>query len=110
MPKAFPFYKQFDAMDCGPTCLRMIADYYGRKYSMAYLRQKSYIDREGVSIRGISEAAENIGMRTIAAKLPYSTDDENLAGLDEAPLPAIVHWRDKHFVVVYKMSKKKVVN
>ncbi len=108
MAKAFPFYKQFDAMDCGPTCLRMIADYYGRKYSLSYLRQNSHLDREGVSIRGISEAAENIGMRTIAAKLPYSTADENLAGLDEAPLPAIVHWRDKQFVVVYKMSAKKV--
>ncbi|MBE9048326.1 hypothetical protein IQ255_28730, partial [Pleurocapsales cyanobacterium LEGE 10410] len=70
----FPFYRQHDQMDCGPTlrrydsggqaCLRMVAKHHGRHYSMDSLRQKSGINREGVSLLGISEAAEQIGFRT----------------------------------------------
>lgn len=59
--KRFPHYLQFDAMDCGPTCLRMIAKYYGKSYSLQTLRDLSYITREGVSMLGISDAAESIG-------------------------------------------------
>ncbi len=66
--KRFPYYKQLDAMDCGPTALRMVAKYYGKAYSLQYLREKCYIDREGVSLKGISEAAENIGFRTTFLK------------------------------------------
>lgn len=58
----FPFYKQLDAMDCGPTCLRMIAKYYGKNYSLPFLREKCYIDKAGVSLKGISEAADLIGL------------------------------------------------
>jgi len=61
--RKFPHYKQLDAMDCGPTCLRMVAKYYGKSYSLQYLRNRSYISREWVSMLGISEAAENIGFR-----------------------------------------------
>ena len=57
----FPFYRQHDAMDCGPTCLRMVARHYGKQYSLAYLRQNAYLTRQGVSLLGISEAAEKIG-------------------------------------------------
>lgn len=67
--KNFPNYRQYDQMDCGPTCLRMVAKYYGRKYSLESLRKKSGINREGVSLLGISEAAENIGFRTVGVKL-----------------------------------------
>ena len=63
MPK-FPHYQQLDSMNCGPTCLRMIAKYYGKTYSLQYLRSRFYITREGMSMLGISEAAENIGFRT----------------------------------------------
>ena len=58
----FPFYPQFDAMDCGPACLRMIAKHYGKHYTLQTLRQKSFITHEGVSMLGISDAAESIGM------------------------------------------------
>ena len=61
----FPFHKQLDAMDCGPTCLKMVAEHYGRKYSLQKLRSKSFITREGVSMLGISDAAEAIGFRTV---------------------------------------------
>ena len=67
MIKAFPFYTQLDAMDCGPTCLRMIARYYGKSYSLQSLRSRSYLTRNGVSLLGISDAAEAIGFRTIGA-------------------------------------------
>lgn len=89
-------------MDCGPTCLRMVAKFYGRSYPLDELRSKSYITREGVSLLGISDAAEAIGFRTIGVKIPF----DKLSG--EAVLPCIVHWYQRHFVVVYKISKGKV--
>ena len=61
MSKSFPFHKQHDSMDCGATCLRMITKFYGKNYSLETLREKTYITREGVSLLGISEAAEKIG-------------------------------------------------
>jgi ATP-binding cassette, subfamily B, bacterial len=98
----FPFYKQFDSMDCGPTCLRMIAKYFGKSYTLQSLREASKISKEGVSLLGISEAAENIGFRSLAVKVNY----QKL--LDDAPTPFIVHWRQVHFVVVYKLKANKV--
>ncbi len=91
----FPYYKQLDAMDCGATCLRMVAKYYGKSYSAQTLRERSHITREGVSLLGISDAAESIGMRTMGVK----TTLEKLT--KENPCPSIAHWRQKHFVVVY---------
>ena len=93
---------QMDAMDCGPTCLRMIAKFYGKAYSLQTLRERSYITREGVSLLGTSDAAESIGFRTIGVRLTF----EKLVG--EAPLPFIAHWKQKHFIVVYKVKKGKV--
>ena len=89
-------------MDCGPTCLRMVAKHHGRKYTLESLRKKSGINREGVSLLGISEAAENIGFRTVGVKLT----PEQL--FKEAPLPCIVYWNQQHFVVVYKVKGDKV--
>lgn len=98
----FPFYQQHDAMDCGPTCLRMITSFYGRSFSLQTLREKCYITREGVSLMGISDAAESIGFRTLGVTVSY----EQLS--KEAPLPLIVHWNQNHFVVVYRFKKDKV--
>ena len=67
--KKFPVYIQLDSMDCGPTCLRMIAKHYGRSYTLQNLREKSFITREGVSMLGISDAAESIGMHTQGVKV-----------------------------------------
>jgi ATP-binding cassette subfamily B protein len=64
----FPHYRQLDSMDCGPTCLRIVAKHYGRTYSLQSLREKSFITREGVSMLGISDAAESIGFRTSGVK------------------------------------------
>ncbi|MEP1140608.1 MAG: cysteine peptidase family C39 domain-containing protein, partial [Balneola sp.] len=99
---SFPHFRQLDQMDCGPTCLRMVAKHYGRTYSLESLRQQSGISREGVSLLGISEAAENIGFRTVGVKLT----PEQL--FKEAPMPCIVYWNQVHFVVVYKVKGDKV--
>lgn len=99
--KLFPYYLQHDTMDCGPTCLRMVAAYYGKRYSLEGLREKSFITREGVSMLGISEAAEKLGFRSICVQVTYEM-------LQEAPLPCIVHWNQQHFVVVYKMDGRHV--
>ncbi|WP_462281995.1 peptidase domain-containing ABC transporter [Salinivirga cyanobacteriivorans] len=96
------FYTQPDAMDCGPTCLRMMAAYYGKHYSLPSLREKSHITREGVSLLGISDAAEAIGFRTMGVKISFDKLKK------ENPLPCIAHWRENHFVVVYKIAKGKV--
>lgn len=88
-------------MDCGPTCLRIIAKHYKKNFSLQYLRSISYIDRQGVSFRGISQAAETIGMRTNSFRLTY--DD-----LLNIKMPCIAHWNQNHFVVIYKITKSKV--
>lgn len=93
----FPNFKQLDAMDCGPTCLRIVAKFYGKDYSLQYLRNISHITSEGVSLLGISEAAESIGFRTIGYRLTWSELSDNI------PMPCIVHWKQQHFVVVYSI-------
>lgn len=99
----FPFYRQRDAMDCGPACLMMAAAAHGRKYPLHFLREQSYLSREGVSAHGIMEAAERIGFRTMTVKIPFSTGRDT-ACLLNAPLPCIVHWNQNHFVVVYEVG------
>lgn len=90
-------------MDCGPSCLRMIAMHYGKSYSLQSLRSGSFISRSGVSMLGISNAAEDIGFRTLGYRLSW----EQLR--DEVPLPCIVHWNQRHFVVIYKIKKQRSV-
>lgn len=86
-------------MDCGPSCLRMVAKHYGKSYSLNELRNKAFITREGVSMLGISDAAEAIGFHTLGVKIPF----EKIA--IDAPLPCIVHWNQNHFAIVYRISK-----
>ena len=99
---SFPFVKQPDAMDCGPSCLKMVAGFYRRNFSLETIRKKCYITREGVSFLGLSEAADSMGFRTIGVKIPFSKL------VEDVPLPCIVHWRQRHFVVVYKIKGDKI--
>ena len=98
----FPFYKQLDYRDCGPTCLRMIAKFYGKTLSREFLRDKAGITRLGVTMAGIADAAEAIEMRTLGMRIAL----ESL--VKEAPTPFIVPWRQKHFLVVYKTTKDRI--
>jgi ATP-binding cassette, subfamily B, bacterial len=100
--KKFPHVAQMDSSDCGPACLAMISRFYGKSYSLQTLRERSFITRQGVSLLGISDAAESIGFRTTGARLSLQQLRE------EATLPCIAHWRQNHFVVVYRISKDTV--
>ena len=97
----FPFYRQLDAMDCGPTCLRMIAHYYGKIYSQDFLRDKTSISRNGVSLSGIAEAAEMIGLESLS----IATTFDMLA--QDIPLPCIAYWKQRHFVIVRDIKRKQ---
>ena len=97
----FPHYQQLDTMDCGPSCLRMIAKHYGKSYTLQTLRERCFITREGVSMLGICDAAEYIGMRTLGVRTTF----EHL--VKDAQLPCILHWNQNHFVVCYKIKKHR---
>lgn len=99
MANRYKYYRQLDMMDCGPTCLKMAAAFYGKDYSLEYLRANSYITRQGVSLLGISEAAEKIGFKTLRAKLSYKQLTQ------DAPLPCVLHWNQEHFVVLYEVKR-----
>jgi ATP-binding cassette subfamily B protein len=98
----FPFYKQLDYRDCGPTCLRMVAKFYGKTLSREFLRDKAGITRMGVTMAGIADAAEAIEMRTLGMRIALDSL------VTEAPTPFIVPWRQKHFVVIYKTTKTSI--
>jgi ATP-binding cassette subfamily B protein len=98
------FTPQKDQMDCGPACLVMIADMYGKKYTLENLREMSYITREGVSLLGLKEAALKIGLESYAAKLNLRTL------IDKNPKAVILHWNQNHFVTLCNIKKKKITN
>ena len=92
------FTRQFDQMDCGPACIRMVSSAYGQDYPLSYLRTLSHLTREGVSIAGIRDALKTIGMRSASFELTM----EQL--IEKCPLPSILHWDQNHFVVLYGIS------
>lgn len=94
------YYKQSESTDCGPTCLRMVAKHYSRVIPIQILRDKTQIGKEGVNLLGISEAAEAIGFRTQSVKINYDSL------VKDATLPAILHWNQNHFVVLYKVKSR----
>jgi ATP-binding cassette subfamily B protein len=95
--KRFPISYQLDTMDCGPSCLEMIARYHGRKVSKQFVRSLCRQDRQGTSLAGIARAAEALGFRTLAVKVSF--DDFK----QKAPLPCIAFWPHGHFVVVHRI-------
>lgn len=101
MLKKFPFYKQPDGKDCGPTCIKIIAKYYGKNLKMQLLRSLSETTRNGSNLLTISDAAESLNFRTLGVKI-------SLKKLKEAPLPCILHWNKNHYVVLYKIKNDKL--
>jgi ATP-binding cassette subfamily B protein len=87
-------------MDCSPACLQMIAKHYGKNYRLEHLRGNCFRTREGVSLLGISEVADKTGFRTTGVKITFEQ-------LCETPLPCIVHWKQRHFIVVYEVKRVK---
>lgn len=99
--KKFPNYKQTEAKDCGPTCIKIITKHYGKNINTQQLRSLSETTREGSSLLGLSDAVESVGFKSLGIKLAFNK-------LLEAPLPCIVHWNKNHYVVLYKIKKDKV--
>lgn len=91
---AFPIYKQLAEMDCGPTCLRMIAKHYGKHFAPESLNKLTRITHEGTSLLKLRKAAEKMGFKTLAAAITFEQLDK------ETPLPCIVLWNQNHFVVI----------
>lgn len=96
------FTRQFDKMDCVPACIRMVASHYGKDYPLSYLRSLSHLTREGVSVAGIRDALEKIG----ADSASFEMTMEQLR--TKCPLPAILHWEQNHFVVLYDVKQHKL--
>jgi ATP-binding cassette, subfamily B, bacterial len=96
----FPFIYQYDQMDCGPACVSMVAKNYGKNYSLQYIRNISFIAKDGVSLRGISNAAQELGFDTFSAQLTI----EQL--IQHGSLPSIIYWNQNHFVVLYEIKKR----
>ena len=92
------FSRQIDQMDCGPACIQMVASYFGKEYPLAYLRSFSHLTREGVRVGGIRNALKEIGMESAT----FEMTTEQLR--DNCPLPAILHWEQNHFVVLYDVK------
>ena len=88
-------------MECGSTCLRMIAQYYGKEYSAETMQHLCVVSRKGVSLLGISDAAEHIGLHTVCGR---TTLDKVV---EQRPLPCILHWNQEHFVVLYDIKRKR---
>jgi len=103
MLNKFPFYRQPDAKDCGPTCLRIVSKFYGKSILLQKIRNISETTRQGSSLLGLSDAAESLGFRSLGVQIDFDTLTE------EVPLPCIVHWNKNHFVVVYKIDKSEKV-
>lgn len=98
MIRKFKVYRQHDSMECGIACLRMVCRYYGAEYSSEYLSHLCFATHEGVSLLGMSEAAERLGLDTVCGRL-------GLEQLRTVPLPCILHWNQNHFVVLYRIGK-----
>jgi len=100
----FKVVLQYDQMDCGPACVKMISQHYGKNYSLDTLRDYCSISHDGVSLLGISDALEEIGIKTIGGKISLSEL------INEVPLPCIIHWNQNHFVTLYKIKSNTFFN
>ena len=100
--RRYPFYAQQSASDCGAACLVMIGRYWGKKFSVSRLRDIANVDRNGASLKGLAAAAESIGFTTRPVKA-------SLNKLAEQSLPAVAHWEGKHYIVVYEITKERVI-
>ncbi len=97
---SFKVYRQLNAMDCGPTCLKMVAQYHGKHFESNRLRTLAGFGKEGVSLFGLGEAAERVGFRTRGVQLSYNSL------IEEVDSPCILHWNQNHFVVLPPIKKR----
>lgn len=96
----FPFRSQMEGSDCGPACIQMVAAYFGKRLSLFALKKYCNVTRLGVSLKDILDGCRQIGLRAVPLQLTVNK-------LNEMPLPAILYWKQEHFVVLYEVSHKK---
>ena len=96
----FPFRSQLESSDCGPACIQMVAAYFGKRLSLATLKKYCQVTRLGVSVKDVLDGCRQIGLHAVPLKLMVSQ-------LKEMPLPAILYWKQEHFVVLYRISQKR---
>lgn len=96
----FPFRSQMESSDCGPACIQMVAAYFGKQLSLSALKEYCNVTRLGISLKDVLNGCKRIGLRAVPLQL-------NIDQLNEMPLPAILYWKQEHFVVLYEISHKK---
>jgi ATP-binding cassette, subfamily B, bacterial HlyB/CyaB len=99
---SYPFYAQHSVSDCSAACMVMVGRYWGKEFNINRLRDLAYISREGASLKGLINAAENLGFNSRPVKA-------SLDRLAKVPLPAIAHWQGNHYVVVFEISRQHVI-
>ncbi|MBD5189624.1 MAG: peptidase domain-containing ABC transporter [Bacteroidales bacterium] len=97
--KPFKFIKQRDSMGCGVACLAMICNHYGLCRSVDKIEKFCQPTKDGISLKGISDAAQTLGLKTLGIRI-------GLNDLDKVNLPIVLHWNQNHFVVLYRISNK----
>ena len=98
--RAFKFIKQLDSMQCGLACMAMICYHWGQEYSVKFLNKFCTASKDGVSFKGLSDLSDTLGLHCISGKV-------SIQELRECPLPAILHWNQNHFIVLYKIKNNK---
>ncbi|MDE6028285.1 MAG: peptidase domain-containing ABC transporter [Muribaculaceae bacterium] len=97
--RRFKCYRQLESSDCGLTCIRMISRHYGLDIPLRRLKDMTDMTRLGISVRDIMTTLDLLRMEACAVKI---SPEYCL----EMPLPAILHWKQNHFVVLYKVDKR----
>lgn len=100
--KTFPLHKQFDAMDCGPACLKMVAEFYGKTLDFKKIKEDCFLTKQGVTFSGMMSALDKMGMDSIPVKVSLKEI------VEKVELPCVAHWNDNHFIVVYKITNKAI--
>ncbi|MBD2627746.1 peptidase domain-containing ABC transporter [Trichormus variabilis] len=98
----YQFVKQHSEEDCGAACLAAIAKYYGHTFTLNHIREAVGTGQFGTTLLGLRRGAETLGFN---AK-PVKTSPEILDRINEAPLPAIIHWKGNHWVILYGKKGK----
>ena len=106
--RKFQLYPQENSMDCGPTCLFMIAKWYDKPCRLPLLRKKCNLQKNGVSLKGLINGAEFIGLKSLAIEIAYEENTSYVIDLLSVIFPCIVHWKQNHFIIVCKANKEYV--
>ena len=99
--KRLPVVIQHDTTDCGVACIAMVCSWYSINLSLSELKEQCVPTMEGVSLKSIANTLENFGFRAIGGRITTT------ALIEKVTLPVILHWHQNHFVVLFKITRKK---